>query len=395
MTKMMKLMPLAASLVLLTASCSKENVLSTELTNPANGIQFSSYNANGLGTKGSSIDGNSEFNVANNKFQVIGYNTTSAVGTSKWMEATIKYTTTWAYEDANETGYWPTNASQGLDFYAFFPADSSQIVDATTSAGLSLTYTVPTEVKKQIDLMYAVRKDVKKADTDGLTDGKVNLPFEHALSQIAVKGATKSKFLFVDVKAVSFVNIDGSATLTASTESTDINDGTTGDAVVANAGVWTNNADSYTKTFAGAIDTAATAINTVKVGGPTEAADYDAITDEANVLMLIPQALKKDTITFTGGSSLGTAGAKFNGAYMQLAVRVYKEGVAQEDLYEGNLYLPLANQKAKDDTAATWEQGYKYNYLITFDEMGGTLDIIEFNPSAEEWVTKDSFEFVF
>lgn len=80
--------------------------------------------------------------------------------------------TTWSYSPIK---YWPHNQNDKVSFFAYAPHGSS-----LTATGSKLNYTVPVDVRQQVDLMWSnsVTTDLKKQDN------KIQFNFQHATSKI-------------------------------------------------------------------------------------------------------------------------------------------------------------------------------------------------------------------
>lgn len=98
-------------------------------------------------------------------------------------------TTTGKAENKSGELFWPTNGQ--VRFFAFAPTveDFNQLAtggtlelsSATHKGSPTLTYTVPTDVTKQVDLMTV------RADASGTTTPEVELNFGHALTAVQIK----------------------------------------------------------------------------------------------------------------------------------------------------------------------------------------------------------------
>ena len=108
--------------------------------------------------------------------------------------------------------YWPSNASQQLDFYAYAPTTTTGVTIDNTGKKIT-SYTPSTTVADQKDLVIAYNTGTKTANEAS----GVPLLFKHALSQIEVKAkcaATNMKVEIIGVKVVSVAK-DGTFTFPA------------------------------------------------------------------------------------------------------------------------------------------------------------------------------------
>ena len=86
--------------------------------------------------------------------------------------------------------YWPNNEGERLSFFAYSPYDANAKwnYDSTNKYGY-LTYTVPADIKKQIDFLGCVSSD-KTVDLVKQNDeAKISFDFKHTLSRIGFKVA--------------------------------------------------------------------------------------------------------------------------------------------------------------------------------------------------------------
>lgn len=111
--------------------------------------------------------------------------------------------------------YWPTGKQ--LSFYAWYPteADGMTFLTGDTDKGApKISYTVPNDVAKQVDIMSA--KVIEKEDPTNTTDGyaTLDLTFEHALSAVKFVAGDlmPQKFTIQSIKIVGIKN-KGSYTL--------------------------------------------------------------------------------------------------------------------------------------------------------------------------------------
>lgn len=147
------------------------------------------------GTQITKADGMSSFGV------------TAFLGGQKYMDhVEIKKKSADSWEP--ETDYFWLNG-KSLDFYAWYPYNSEGTNGIPAGMTLnqenfsSISYTVPTDVSKQEDLMFAVNKDASEP-----TDGKAtSLEFKHSLAAVKfVVGdlPTGTKVISVALKGVKY-----------------------------------------------------------------------------------------------------------------------------------------------------------------------------------------------
>lgn len=150
-------------------------------------------------TRGTPVKGTAAFQERYNRFSLSGicytgeYPDEEAGAQNDW---TTEYaynlyynTTTGKAEKKSDELFWPVNGQ--VRFFAFAPTveDFNQLAtggtlelsSATHKGSPTLTYTVPTDVTKQVDLMTV------RADASGTTTPEVELNFGHALTAVQIK----------------------------------------------------------------------------------------------------------------------------------------------------------------------------------------------------------------
>lgn len=152
------------------------------------------------GTRGTPVTDIIAFRTAYQRFSLSGICYTGEYPTD---EDNNPWTTEYAYNlyystssgtpvDGGRQLLWPSNGK--VRFFAFAPTvedfqkkvgtdGSLKLSEATTPGSPTLTYTVPTDVKKQVDLM-TVCHDARGATT---SDVNVKLEFGHALTAVQIK----------------------------------------------------------------------------------------------------------------------------------------------------------------------------------------------------------------
>lgn len=248
-----------------------------------------------------------------------------ATGTNSLFEdfVLVYNGTTWGYgTPVMQPGY-------SLTYYAYHPTNNVSSYAVSTSGVASFSYTVPTTVADQKDLIVA------KASTNSES---VALAFDHILSQVnfAVQGIKNMK---ISVSNIIVSSVANTSTYNYST-------GWATPTGTVNYG--------YTP-ITGALPTAGTDAITYLGNGGT-AYGYD------NSLMLMPQTFAPAT----GGNFT------FNYAITDMAgTETLKTGSATA--YFGDFNL------------ATWSPGTRYIYLIDFSNLfqGGP---IEFTVTVNPWV---------
>lgn len=114
--------------------------------------------------------------------------------------------TSWKLEKEKQLNWLGTGRIRFFAYSPYSAIDENGIIHSSTNKkGIpTLTYTVPTDVKKQQDLMTAME------DCSGGKGGAVNLNFKHALTAVTIK--TGSAMLEGKITKVSFKGVYGAGT---------------------------------------------------------------------------------------------------------------------------------------------------------------------------------------
>ena len=356
-----------AGLLLIAASCSKNEVV--EVNQDGNEIQFSVVANNA--TKAADIYCNnnkpSEFTVyaesSDGKTYIDGDKIVSSDGGNTWV-------------NQSGTRFWPNELT--VDFYAVVNGDITWNVtaaDVTAPASIE-NFTVPTTVADQKDLLYSVKKGLKKGATEAGTS-PVELNFRHALSQIVFQAKNTNENLYVEISGVEIVNVADKNTFTFPTKDTDNvtlvddnHDGTfdSNDYSTANWGVWNELAPE--SGAAGATVYPVT-FTTVTVPGKNTDAPIVNLTNNVyttegqeefntNALLLLPQT--SNAWDPTQVSAPGLTGNASNGSYFLVNCAIWNVAGNEIDK-ETDVQLWGTEggcRKAAIPVAINWEQGKKY-----------------------------------
>lgn len=256
----------------------------------------------------------------------------------------------WDYNTATDMVYWPNEA---MNFYAITPSANSNY---SFNGGL-LTYTVPTDNSKQIDLMVAKAANQTKSTNKGV----VNLPFQHVLSQVVFKGMTKSSNLSVEIQSITIHNVNSVMTLGLN-------------------GTATAPAAKYANFSVGMGGTKTVAV--------TDASKAVSLTAADGALMLVPQ-----TLTGWTDKTSTTAADAAHQAYIEIVCKITSKTSA------GVTYL-VGTATAYDKTCvslpATWQAGKRYVYTLQFgggkDPQTGSdrFTPITYTVSVSDWSDSSS-----
>ena len=168
-------------------SCQKSEIVDSKYGNEA--IGFETYAGRDAQTKATVVTGSNIKTAGLYGFYTAAKKWSDATGEianptpNLWANAEITNTGNWA---PSQKRYW-TNATDYYSFLAYSPyATTENGLSVTTGANPTVTYTVPTTLSSQVDLLYA--NDASHINTHKPTgDSKlVTLKFNHALSRISV-----------------------------------------------------------------------------------------------------------------------------------------------------------------------------------------------------------------
>ena len=327
MKKTMKIMSLALMVMLATgvlSSCSQDDDPGSSYPVSSNAIQFNVTTDNAAGTRGVPTTA-ANYLTQVKDLKVWGYLASSGsyyLGHTGDAGILIdnRGDGKWDYNAPTDMVYWPNEA---MNFYAITPSSNSNYA---FNGGL-LTYTVPTDNSKQIDLMIAQAAN----QTKNTNKGVVNLPFQHTLSQVVFKGMTKSSNLSVEIQSITIHNVNSVMTL-------GLNGTATAPAV---------NYANYTLGMGGT--------KTVAVTDANKAVD---LTAADGALMLVPQ-----TLTGWTDKTSTTAADAAHQSYIEIVCKITSK------TNTGVTYL-LGSATAYDKTfvplPAKWEAGKRYVYTLQF-----------------------------
>lgn len=268
----------------------------------------------------------------------------------------------WDYTTNSDLKYWPGTVKP-LDFYAVNPATFDEQMKYNygwqiNKDKLEIHYTCINEYGlnkgiSNIDVMYATAKNQTKDNKAG----KVDLVFNHILSQIAFKAKTQDEKTKVEIESIVIHNVTSGGTFVMPKE------GSTGTG-------WTPKEDLKQNFTIGMKSTTATTVDNTGT---------DVFTKP---ILFVPQQLKKWKTTASTPKTIADADAAKE-CYLEISCKIsiddtYPHGTATE--FE-KLYVPFE---------ADWQPGKRYVYTLIFG--GGytvkgnpVLTPISFEPSVEEW----------
>lgn len=284
------------------------------------------------------------------------------------------------WTNTSGTRYWPETP---VDFYAHVNGEASYkwSVDGAGKATAKFeNFTVNNTVGSQEDLLYAVKTNQSK------TNGKVNLNFRHALSQIVFQAKNTNANLYVEIAGVSVANVGGTNTFTFPSANTETNivdhdenadgvyeDGEFGNGISYDAswGTWaalTQGTEQYNVVFD---KTSVPGTNTLVA---LTTANETGEEYNSNAMLLLPQNTtawdpETDPLPGTGNT----------GSYLLVDCAIFN--VAGDDYADGDVCLwgelQGSEWKTKElaiPVAFDWQQGKKYVYTLVFGEGNGGYD---------------------
>lgn len=246
----------------------------------------------------------------------------------------------WTY---GSTKFWPPTA---LSFYCLYPATPASGTVSVAAAAQTITgYTA----NGSEDLLYATNKQETKANHES---SPIDVNFRHALSKIVFKAKnTNPTAINVTVKGVSIKNVksQGDFAWAEASTTTNVANGDIANAATAK-GKWTN--QDTNKDYTVFTDAA-------KTIGTT--ADF-MTTADASQLFLLPQ-----TLTVWDKTTAASAAGQ-NGAYI-LVDCLITDATSGIQLWPAS--AGASAQVAIPFTAATWEAGFTYTYILNFGQGAG------------------------
>lgn len=269
----------------------------------------------------------------------------------------IEKQTDGSWKNTSGVRYWPTG---NVTFYAHVNAENN-FTWVSGQAPTIVDYTVPTEVDKQKDLLYAVKTANRET---------VALNFRHALSQVVFNAKNTNPNLYVEISGVKICNLGNKNTFTYTTSNTDdtiINhDGTDETTTTGAWGNWNNLTEGdtdYPVTF-----------QIVEVPYDTEdpVKELTSTNDtgkefSSNAMILLPQ----NTTAWAPTADGNGIPAEQKGTYFLVNCKICN---VAGSTYNSETDVVLWNDEAAIPVAVNWEQGKKYIYTFVFGDGNGGYD---------------------
>ena len=319
---------LLAAFALLSASCTKTELVSSGALSSQKGIGFSAYTAKP--TKAAQTDVKTD-NF--NSFEV------TAIGNNAVYFDNVTFrkgSTVW---ESDPLYFWP---AYELDFYAYnTPANG--FVDRSIAVGSqTLTFAPSTTLAEQEDLVAA--KAIGKTESDNNAKSAIELTFNHYLTQVVVNAKCSNAGYKVEVEGVKLANLAGEGTYTFST----------GNMVATTGLVNSATSSDYTSTF-----TAKTLTSSPQ----------EVMAETSGKWYLVPQtvaAWKRNSDESTESSTNEMTNTS-NGTYLALKVKITTAGGSAVYPYSGAaawMAVPVPSELA-------FAQGKKYNVTVDFFSSTG------------------------
>lgn len=267
------------------------------------------------------------------------------------------------WENTSGTRYWPDGE---VSFFAHVNAGDA--FNWNGGQPKIENFTVGTEVATQQDLLYAVKTASKG------TDGKAELNFRHALSQIVFQAKNTNPNLYVEISGVSVCKVKNQGTFTYPTDDTsdkvgEHNGSGSIDYDNQNWGTWsTSGTQQYDVTFN------PVALNGNKTATAVSLTSANQTGKEFNgqAMLLLPQTSTKWDV-----GTNATTGKPENqtGTYFLVKCRIYNvAGNVVDTEKDVCLWGENGAENVAIPVALNWEQGKKYIYTFVFGDGNGGYD---------------------
>lgn len=267
------------------------------------------------------------------------------------------------WENTSGTRYWPDGE---VSFFAHVNAGDA--FNWNGGQPKIENFTVGTDVATQQDLLYAVKTASKG------TDGKAELNFRHALSQIVFQAKNTNPNLYVEISGVSVCKVKNQGTFTYPTDNTsdkvgEHNGSGSIDYDNQNWGTWsTSGTQKYDVTFN------PVALNGNKTATAVSLTSANQTGKEFNgqAMLLLPQSSTKWDV---GTNATTGKPEDQTGTYFLVKCQIYN--VAGTTVNKNTDVCLWGNGGAEDvaiPVALNWEQGKKYIYTFVFGDGNGGYD---------------------
>ncbi|MGN0199652.1 MAG: fimbrillin family protein [Candidatus Cryptobacteroides sp.] len=328
-----KISVIFAALALLAASCTKTEVVSSDVQSSQRGIGFSAYTAKPTKT--------AQKDVTNDNFDSFEV---TAIGNGAIYFDNVTFLKGASVWESDPLYFWPSYA---LDFYAYnTPADGNGTFtrSITTTAPQTLTYSPAAELAKQEDLVVAYATSKKESDATS-TNNSLALTFNHYLTQVVVNAKCSNAGYTVVVDGVKLANLAGEGTYTFSSSTME----------ATAAKVNSDASSDYSSTF------------TAK---PLTSSPKEVMAETSGKWYLIPQTVTpwKRVPTESTESATNEMKNASNGTYLALKVKITSAGGSKIYPFSGDESAWMA---VPVPAGLKFEQGKKYNVTVDFFSSTG------------------------
>lgn len=265
--------------------------------------------------------------------------------------------------------YWPNSS------ITFFACKNATPTWETDNSTLKTDFTVNSTVANQVDFIYAVQNVASKP-----TDGKTELNFRHALSQVEFMAKNQNKNIRVEIIGVSVCNVLEKGHFvfpTCDTKENVVDHNNTTTVTPANQGEWSDQKDlqNYSVSF-----TAVPLVGKETATASSLTTENDASKEySSNTMYLIPQTLT----TWVPSDTPKPGDASNKKGYFLVKCKIWNVAEPSDSDPDGgfnsdtDVLIWPATDEYKDVAipipAGTWEQGkrYVYTFVFTTGGMGG------------------------
>ena len=265
-----------------------------------------------------------DYPAAPDEFKVYGTSTASQSAANPVIIPNALFkkdgsTTTWLSQGSNQY-FWPANENEAVEFSAYAP--TSLPTNTVVSHTGFKDFTVDQDASKQVDLVVGT-KTISKANT---TNGGVPLQFDHALTQVFIKGIDTNPAYVCTITSVGFGNIKCKGDYEFKSKA------------------WTaKDPASFSVTHA----------NAIVLDGNQQVA-VDLMGNTAKDFKFVPQQI-------VPWDRVKDAGVETDQAYFVFNIVVKTTG--GYEVHNGEAYVPVPK--------VTWEAGKSYTYTLDFSNGFG------------------------
>lgn len=307
------------------------------------------------------------------------------------------------YTISGPVRYWPETDATKINFYAAcnIGKDTQSNVaikgwdkntTATPASKVIEGYIIESTVANQKDLLYAVVADAKRPTG---TEGKININFRHALSQIEFMAKNENPNIYVEISQVKVcqVNSEGDFTFPKSTSDkigVHNENGAYPDPATDKVGTWANWStlvDYETTTFTAVPLSQKKVITESPLTYDAAQADASSLTTKddsgkeysSNTMYLLPQKFEAAGGTDTKLTNVWSGSGKpteAGGAYFLVKTKIWNVAAGDGKRTDDANNIVLWGATDGKDIAVpmpadtNWEPGKRYVYTFVFTTIG-------------------------